>query len=110
MDKFIEYYENWKKQTQFIYEGHFENQWYKKIIEECSPIEIINHIVRILRKRNDYICYAFNDTMKKHFGIELVKPDDPLDKYIPLNDYCRKTLQAIKYIYEKKIIIKGLND
>lgn len=110
MDKFTEYYENWKKQTQFLYEGHFENQWYKKIINECSPLDIINHVIGILMKRNDYIAYALNDTLMKHYGTKLIVSEEKDDLYIPLNDYCNKTRKAIKDLLERKIIIKGLND
>lgn len=110
VDRFNEYYENWKKQTQFLYDGHFDNEWYKKIIDEVAPLDIMRHVIEILKKRNDYIAYALNDTLMKHYNTKLVKSDEKENLYVPLDEFCNKTRQAITDLFAGKIVINGLNN
>lgn len=94
-EKFLEYYNNWKKQTQFIYEGHFENKWYKKIIEEIDPKTILVESYKIICHHDDWIAYAIEEIMLSKYNRKIIYREKEND-YIPLADYCRQIKNYIR--------------
>ena len=99
-EKFHEYYNNWKKYTQFIYEGHFDNEWYKKIINEIDPVTIIIESYKILLHHDDWIAYAIEEVMKKNYKVEIIKRERSTE-YIPLKDYCNQVKFFVKNVFSK---------
>lgn len=102
-DKFVEYYNNWKKETQFAWDGHFENKWYKKIIDEIDIKTIFIEVYKCLSKRIDYIAQAAEDSYKKIYKKRLIelKKYEKENEYIPLEDYCQRIKEAIKKNFDK---------